>query len=253
MTKILLTNDDGINAPGISALFKSIEPMGDITVVAPDTERSAVGHAITLSDPLRVEKVNKRGKFFGYAVSGTPADCVKIAVWALLEEKPDIVISGINYGNNTGISIIYSGTVSAATEGMILEIPSIAISLAAYKKPDFSYAAKFAKKLIKVVLKKGLPVGTLLNVNVPNVPESEIKGVKITRQGKAVYREFFDQRKDPWGRSYYWMAGEKIRIKEDDSVDDSALDNNMVSITPIQFDLTDYSNLELIEKWKLSK
>ena len=253
MTKILLTNDDGINAPGISALFESIEPMGDITVVAPDTERSAVGHAITLSDPLRVEKVNKRGKFFGYAVSGTPADCVKIAVWALLEEKPDIVVSGINLGNNTGISIIYSGTVSAATEGMILEIPSIAISLAAYKKPDFSYAAKFAKKLVNLVLKNGLPVRTLLNVNVPNVPESEIKGVRITRQGKAVYREYFDERKDPWGRSYYWMAGEKVRIKEDDSVDDSALDNNMVSVTPIQFDLTDYSNLELIESWKISK
>lgn len=253
MTKILLTNDDGINAPGISALFESIEPMGDITVVAPDTERSAVGHAITLSDPLRVEKVNKRGKFFGYAVSGTPADCVKIAVWALLEDKPDIVVSGINLGNNTGISIIYSGTVSAATEGMILEIPSIAISLAAYKKPDFSYAAKFAKKLVNLVLKNGLPVRTLLNVNVPNVPESEIKGVRITRQGKAVYREFFDERKDPWGRSYYWMAGEKVRIKEDDSVDDSALDNNMVSVTPIQFDLTDYSNLELIESWKISK
>ena len=253
MTKILLTNDDGINAPGISALFESIEPIGDITVVAPDTERSAVGHAITLSDPLRVEKVNKRGKFFGYAVSGTPADCVKIAVWALLEEKPDIVVSGINLGNNTGISIIYSGTVSAATEGMILEIPSIAISLAAYKKPDFSYAAKFAKKLVNLVLKNGLPVRTLLNVNVPNVPESEIKGVRITRQGKAVYREYFDERKDPWGRSYYWMAGEKVRIKEDDSVDDSALDNNMVSVTPIQFDLTDYSNLELIESWKISK
>ncbi|MCH7886892.1 MAG: 5'/3'-nucleotidase SurE [Candidatus Marinimicrobia bacterium] len=253
MTKILLTNDDGINAPGISALFESIEPLGDITVVAPDTERSAVGHAITLSDPLRVEKVNKRGKFFGYAVSGTPADCVKIAVWALLEEKPDIVVSGINLGNNTGISIIYSGTVSAATEGMILEIPSIAISLAAYKKPDFSYAAKFAKKLVNLVLKNGLPVRTLLNVNVPNVPESEIKGVRITRQGKAVYREYFDERKDPWGRSYYWMAGEKVRIKEDDSVDDSALDNNMVSVTPIQFDLTDYSNLELLESWKISK
>ena len=253
MTKILLTNDDGINAPGISALFESIEPIGDITVVAPDTERSAVGHAITLSDPLRVEKVNKRGKFFGYAVSGTPADCVKIAVWALLEEKPDIVVSGINLGNNTGISIIYSGTVSAATEGMILEIPSIAISLAAYKKPDFSYAAKFAKKLVNLVLKNGLPVRTLLNVNVPNVPESEIKGVRITRQGKAFYREYFDERKDPWGRSYYWMAGEKVRIKEDDSVDDSALDNNMVSVTPIQFDLTDYSNLELIESWKISK
>ncbi len=154
MIKILLTNDDGIYAPGIIALYESIKSLGEVNVVAPATEMSAVGHAITLTDPLRVEKVNRRGDFFGYAVSGTPADCVKIAVWALLDEKPDIVISGINLGNNTGVSIIYSGTVSAATEGTILEIPSIAISLAAYKKPDFAYAAKFAKKLIRIVLRK---------------------------------------------------------------------------------------------------
>ena len=253
MSKILLTNDDGINAPGIYALHESIKILGEISVVAPATEMSAVGHAITLSDPLRVEKVNKRGEFFGYAVTGTPADCVKIAVWALLDEKPDIIISGINLGNNTGISIIYSGTVSAATEGTILEIPSIAISLAAYKKPDFTYAAKFAKKLITEVLERGLPVGTLLNVNVPNVPEEEIEGVMTTRQGKAVYQEFFDERKDPWGRSYYWMVGEKVKMKQDKAVDDSAIFNNMVSVTPIQFDLTDYTNMDLIKSWNLTK
>ena len=253
MAKILLTNDDGIYAPGIFALYESIKSMGEVNVVAPATEMSAVGHAITLADPLRVEKVDKRGDFFGYAVSGTPADCVKIAVWALLDEKPDIVISGINLGNNTGISIIYSGTVSAATEGTILEIPSIAISLAAYKNPDFTFAAKFAKKLITIVLEKGLPIGTLLNVNVPNIPEKEMEGIMTTRQGKAVYREFFDERKDPWGRSYYWMSGEKVKMKQDESVDDSAISNNMVSVTPIQFDLTDYANMELIESWNLTK
>ena len=253
MTKILLTNDDGIYAPGIFALYESIKSLGEVNVIAPATEMSAVGHAITLTDPLRVEKVNRRGEFFGYAVSGTPADCVKIAVWALLDEKPDIVISGINLGNNTGISIIYSGTVSAATEGTILKIPSIAISLAAYKKPDFTYAAKFAKKLVPVVLERGLPVGTLLNVNVPDVPEEEIEGVMTTRQGKAEYQEFFDKRTDPWGRSYYWMAGEKVKMKQDESVDDSAIFNNMISVTPIQFDLTDYANMELIKSWNLTK
>ena len=253
MIKILLTNDDGIYAPGIIALYESIKSLGEVNVVAPATEMSAVGHAITLTDPLRVEKVNRRGDFFGHAVSGTPADCVKIAVWALLDEKPDIVISGINLGNNTGVSIIYSGTVSAATEGTILEIPSIAISLAAYKKPDFAYAAKFAKKLIRIVLEKGLPIGTLLNVNVPNVPEEKIEGVLTTQQGKAVYHELFDKRTDPWGRTYYWMAGEKVKMKQDDSVDDSAIFNNMVSVTPIQFDLTDYANIELIKSWNLSK
>lgn len=252
MTKILLTNDDGINAPGLYALYESIRAMGDVTVVAPDTEMSAVGHAITLTDPLRVEKINKRGEFFGYAVNGTPADCVKIAVWALLDEKPDLIISGINLGNNTGISIIYSGTVSAATEGTILEIPSFAISLVAYRNPDFTYAAKFAKKMATIVLEKGLPVGTLLNVNVPNVKEEEIKGVVVTRQGKAVYREHFDKRTDPWGRSYYWMAGEKVELEEDEFVDDSALKNNQVSITPIQFDLTDYANLDLLKSWNVS-
>lgn len=253
MTKILLTNDDGINAPGLYALYESIRTMGDVTVVAPDTEMSAVGHAITLTDPLRVEKINKRGEFFGYAVSGTPADCVKIAVWALLDEKPDLIISGINLGNNTGISIIYSGTVSAATEGTILEIPSFAISLVAYRNPDFTYAAKFAKKMANIVLEKGLPIGTLLNVNVPNVKEEEIKGVLVTRQGKAVYREHFDKRTDPWGRSYYWMAGEKVELEEEEFVDDTALKNNQVSITPIQFDLTDYANLDLLKSWNVSK
>jgi len=179
--RILLTNDDGINAPGLYALYKEMKKHGKVYIVAPDSEKSAVGHAITLSDPLRVENFYKNGEFYGYAVNGTPSDCVKIAYWAL-EITPDILISGINLGSNTGINIIYSGTVSAATEGMFLNIPSFAISLTTFTNPDFTIAARFAARLSKIILKHGLPKGTLLNVNVPAVEsEDQIAGVMITR------------------------------------------------------------------------
>ncbi len=187
--KILLTNDDAINATGLHVLYKEMKKIGEVSIVAPDSERSAVGHAITLSDPLRVFDFYKNGQFFGYAVNGTPADCVKLAYWAL-NIKPDILISGINLGSNTGINIIYSGTVSAATEGMFLNIPSFAISLTTFTNPNFRIAARFARKLSRIILKNGLPNGTLLNVNVPAVEdEEEITGVEITRQGKAMYLE----------------------------------------------------------------
>ena len=186
--KILLTNDDGINAPGLYALYKEMRKLGEVSVVAPDSEKSAVGHAITLSDPLRVSNFYKNNDFFGYAVNGTPADCVKLAYWAL-DIKPDLLISGINLGSNTGINIIYSGTVSAATEGVFLNIPSFAISLTTFLNPNFSIAAKFAKKLSKQILKNGLPEGTLLNVNVPALEnESNLNGVEITTQGKDMDR-----------------------------------------------------------------
>jgi len=186
---ILVTNDDGIDAPGILALARALNPLGDVTVVAPSVERSAVGHAITLSDPLRVTPIQFDNAYDGYAVSGTPADCVKIACWALLNGKPDLVASGINLGINTGINTIYSGTVSAATEGAILGIPSFAISLTTYQDPDFSFAATFASRLAPMLLEKGLPPGVCLNVNVPAVPESEIMGVSVTRQGRALFEE----------------------------------------------------------------
>lgn len=251
--KILLSNDDGINAPGLAALYEEISKIGDVTVVAPDSEKSAVGHAITLSDPLRVTEFYKNGSFFGYAVNGTPADCVKIAYWAILEEKkPDLIISGINLGSNAGVNIIYSGTVSAATEGAMLNIPSFAISLATFTNPDFKPAARFARKFAPLLYKKGLPDGLSLNINVPPIPEEKIEGVAITRQSKALYREEFDKRTDPHGRLYYWLTGAKVKIEEDDEVDDRAILNNKISITPIHFDLTEYSYLDVLKKWSLT-
>lgn len=249
--RILLSNDDGINAPGLAALHHEICKIADVTVVAPDSEKSAVGHAITLSDPLRVWNFQKDGRFFGYAVNGTPADCVKIACWALLKEKPDLIISGINLGSNSGINAIYSGTVSAATEGTILRVPSFAISLTTYVDPDFSYAAQFARRLALQVRERGLPEGTLLNVNVPPVPATKIAGVRVTRQGKSTYLEHFDKRTDPANRIYYWLAGKKVEVEEDLNVDDYAIKQDMVSITPLRFDLTDYEFLAELSSWDM--
>ncbi|MEN3038695.1 MAG: 5'/3'-nucleotidase SurE [Candidatus Kryptonium sp.] len=247
---ILVSNDDGINAEGIYALVLELRKIADVTVVAPEKQMSAVGHAITVQYPLRVNPFYKNGEFFGYAVDGTPADAVKIAVKALLKDKRiDLLISGINHGTNTSINIIYSGTVSAATEGTILGIPSIAISLATYApNPDFKFAAKFAAKLAEFVYKHGLPHGTLLNVNVPPVPESEIKGVLVTRQGNAFWDDWFELRKDPNGRDYYWLTGKFINNEQDDlNADHTAVQNNYISITPIQFDLTNYNMIDKLK------
>lgn len=250
--KILLTNDDGINAPGISALYEEIKHLGEVIVVAPDSEKSAVGHAITLSDPLRVVEFQKNGDFFGYAVNGTPADCVKIAYWAILKEKkPDLVVSGINLGSNTGINIIYSGTVSAATEGAMLGIPSFAISLATFTNPDFKPAARFARKFAPLLFKRKLPQGISLNINFPPIPEDQIAGVAITRQSKALYREEFEKRVDPHHKNYYWLAGAKVNIEEEPDIDDRAILNNKISITPIHYDLTEYSLLEELKSWSI--
>jgi len=248
---ILVVNDDGIYAPGIASLAESMKKIGDVVVVAPLSEQSAVGHAITLLSPLRVTKCSKNDEFFGYGVSGTPADCVKIAYWALLKERePDLVISGINHGSNTGINVIYSGTASAATEGTILGIPSIAISLATYDEPDFSLAAKFARKLAAKVLAEGIRKGTYLNVNIPPIPEDRIEGIEITRQGMAAYRENFDIRVDPHKKTYYWLSGQKMNLKEEPpDTDDLAILNNKISITPIHYDLTHYASLSELRSW----
>lgn len=248
---LLLTNDDGIGAPGLLALSDELQKVGDTVIVAPSSERSAVGHAITLSDPLRVWPFHRNGAFYGYAVNGTPADCVKIAYWAILDRKPDVVISGINLGSNTGINTIYSGTVSAATEGAILGIPSFAVSLTTFQNPDFHYSAKFAGKMTRHLLEKGLPPGIYLNVNVPACPENEIQGVSVTRQGLALFEEKFDKRIDPHGRIYYWLTGQKIDKEKAIEVDDGAIQAKMVSVTPVQYDLTKYDFLETLKGWKL--
>ena len=248
--RILISNDDGIDAPGIYALASAIKKIGEVFVTAPDKQQSAVGHAITMNYPLRANKFYKNGKFFGYAVDGTPADAVKLAVNSLMKQPPDIIISGINHGANTAISIIYSGTVSAATEGTILGIPSIAVSLATYGKPDFRYAANIAVKIAAAVLKNGLPKGTLLNVNVPAVNEKYIRGIKVTRQSNAVWEDWFETRRDPNNKEYYWLTGRLIASDKSEDTDQYAVENNYVSITPIQYELTDSKTLKKIKKWK---
>ena len=246
---ILISNDDGIDALGIFALAQEIKKIADVTVIAPDKQQSAVGHAITMNYPLRAFPFHKNGEFFGYAVEGTPADAVKLGVRSLMKTKPDMVISGINHGSNTAINIIYSGTVSAATEGTVLGIPSIAISLTTYGEPDFSYAAKFARKLALLVAERGLPEGTLLNVNVPPVPEHEIAGVLMTRQGKSTWDDTFDVRRDPANREYFWLTGKLNVVDSDPDVDQVAIQNKYVSVTPIHYELTDRAMLERMKTW----
>jgi len=249
---ILITNDDGIYSEGIRALCESLKTIGKVTIVAPDAERSAVGHAITLSDPLRVKKVNRGGKFFGYATTGTPADCVKLAIRALLKKKPDLIVSGINLGPNVGYSVLYSGTVSGATEGAILGIPSFAISLATFTNPDYSFAAKFAKKLAKHILQnEGLPKGTLLNVNIPAVNQKLIKGVRIVKQSEKAIEERFDKREDPRKRIYYWLTGEVIKSDKKEDADIETIRNNYILITPIHCDMTNYRLINELSKWML--
>jgi 5'-nucleotidase len=248
--RILLTNDDGINAEGLYELYLRLSRKFDITVCAPEAEQSAIGHAITLSRPLRVKKIVKNKKFLGYAVNGTPADCVKIAVRCVLKNPPDIVISGINHGPNLGSDIMYSGTVSAATEGMILGIPSIAVSLTTYKDHDFGFAADFACELAEKFKKHKIDDGVLLNVNVPAVGRSKIKGVKITKQGKSQYKEEFVTRVDPRGKKYYWLTGKAQWMQKTEDSDIAAIEKGYVSITPLQFDLTEYNALEALKKIK---
>ena len=222
-----------------------------MSIVAPDAERSAVGHAITTLTPLRVKEVQLEGGLTAYAVNGTPADCVKLAVGALLKEPPDLVVSGINLGPNTATNIIYSGTVSAATEARILGIPSMAVSIGAFQDPLWEAAGLYARRIAAEVLARGLPRKVLLNVNVPNLPPSEVKGVKVTRQGESAYEELFDARSDPRSVPYYWAAGRYQMSDEDPDTDALALDQGFVSVTPVTFDLTDYDFRAELSGWGL--
>ena len=244
---LLLTNDDGIHAMGLCALYESLRDEFRVYVVAPDAERSAVGHAITLVDPLRVRTVKRNGRPFGWAINGTPADCVKLAVHEIVEEKIDFVVSGINIGANVGINILYSGTVSAATEAAILGIPSMAISLNTLKDPDFCTSSYIAPKLVKWAMKLDLPRGIALNVNVPAISPREIKGIKWTRQGLSPYKEQFDKRIDPRGNIYYWQASQEVLVKEAEDVDSVALNSGYITVTPIKYDLTAYEFMDRFE------
>lgn len=253
LRNILVSNDDGIDAPGIWALVQELKKIAPVIVVAPDKQQSAVGHAITMNYPLRAIPFRKNNEFFGYAVEGTPADAVKLGVRFLLKEPPDMIISGINHGSNTAINIIYSGTVSAATEGTILGIPSIAVSLTTYDEPDFSYAAKFAARLALLVAERGLPEGTLLNVNVPAVSENQIKGVVLTKQGSSKWDDTFDVRRDPANREYFWLTGKMEVTDSDADADQIAIQSGYISITPIHYDLTDRAMLATMKSWNIER
>jgi len=252
---ILVTNDDGIGAPGIYALAQAMREIGNVVVMAPLGEQSAVGHALTVSLPLRVTPYVKNDEFLGYAVSGTPADSVKLALRTYLAEqglpRPDIVVSGINHGRNTAVNIIYSGTVSAATEATVLGVPAIAVSLTSYgPDPDFSAAAEFMREFVPVVHEQGLPEGTLLNVNVPSIPLDEIEGFTFTRQGRSFWQDTFEKRLDPQQRPYYWLKGEYVLVDHESDIDDVAIRERKISITPLHYDLTDHDFLRrMSERW----
>jgi 5'-nucleotidase len=251
---ILLTNDDGIYAPGLWALYQELRQLGEVSVVAPESEQSAVGHAISLINPLRVKKVSLDGGVQGWAVSGTPADCVKIALSELLPESPQMVVSGLNLGPNVGINVLYSGTVSAATEASILGVRAMAVSLNSYKgEADFAAAARLAREtVVQLRSWSGWKNGVCLNINLPALPPDRILGLKFTRQDVGPPVEHFERRVDPREHVYYWLAEINERRPPDPETDCGALAAGFISVTPIHHDLTDYRTLESlkIHKWQ---
>lgn len=252
---ILVTNDDGISAPGIRALISVMKTIGDVVVVAPDSPQSATGHAITINSTLSVNKVNIDPDVDSeYSCSGTPVDCVKFAVNEILNRKPDLCVSGINHGSNSSINVIYSGTLSAAVEAGIEGIPAIGFSLLDYNwNADFEPAKSFIKKITLQVLANGLPEGVILNVNFPKLKENEIKGIKICRQAKAMWMEEFDKRQNPQGRDYYWLTGKFVNLDNGEDTDEWALEKGYISIVPVQFDLTAHHAIQQLNSWKLNE
>jgi 5'-nucleotidase len=251
---ILVSNDDGITSNGIRTLVNIVKDLGEVVVVAPDSPQSGMGHAITVGNTLRLEETNIFGDIKAFECSGTPADCVKIAKHFVLKERqPDLVVSGINHGSNTSISVLYSGTMSAAIEAAIDGMPAIGFSLADYSwNADFSHTHEYVKSIVEQVLKKGIPKGVALNVNFPPKRNENIKGVKVCRQARAKWEEQFDQRFDPNGRRYFWMAGNFVNFDRGEDNDEWAIANNYVSIVPCMFDLTAHQAIPSInEEWDI--
>lgn len=249
---ILVTNDDGITAPGIRTLISIMKEIGEVIVVAPNSPQSAMGHAITVNNTLFLEEVfieNDATKEF--ACSGTPVDCVKIAIDQIIKGKPDICVSGINHGSNSASNVIYSGTMSAAVEAGMSGVPAIGFSLSDFSwNADFSQIRNFIKKITLQTLENGLPEGVVLNVNFPKLEEKEIKGIKVCRQANATWVEKFDERTNPHGKKYYWLTGTFVNHDKGEDTDEWALANGYVSMVPVQFDLTAYHAMQQINKWE---
>ena len=251
---ILVTNDDGINAPGIRFLIDIMNDFGDVVVVAPDSPQSGMGHAITINNTIYCEPIviNKNEPQSEYSCSGTPADCVKIAVNEILKRKPDLCVSGINHGSNSSINVIYSGTMSAAVEAGTKGIPAIGFSLLDYSlDADFTHSREFVKRITLECLSNGVPKGVVLNVNIPKISNTKLKGIKICRQANGVWEEKFDKRTNPLGREYYWLSGKFVNNDQGEDTDEWALENGYVSITPTKYDLTAHQAIKNISNWKL--
>ena len=250
--RILVSNDDGIYAAGIRALVESLVTEQEVYVIAPDRERSAAGHSLTLHTPLRAEEVDMDLKVArAWAITGTPGDCIKIGVNAILDFKPDLIISGINHGPNLGADVLYSGTVSAAMEGAVLNFPSIAISLASNGKVanmDFKYSAEFIRKFIRRIPEIKFPKKTILNINVPAIDGNFITGIEMTKLGTRMYTDTYEKRIDPRGKVYYWLAGEMVTTDEEAGTDITAIRNNKISITPVTFEMTNKNIIKELEK-----
>ncbi len=248
---ILVTNDDGITAPGIRALISVMNEIGNVVVIAPDSPQSGMGHAITINSTLECNKITiDSGPQIEYSCSGTPADCVKLGINEILQRKPDLCVSGINHGSNSSINVIYSGTMSAAIEAGIEGVPAIGFSLLDYSwNADFSHSKDFIRKITLNALNNGIPKGVVLNVNIPAVKKSDIKGVKICRQAKAYWVEEFDKRKNPLGQEYYWLTGKFVNKDQGEDTDEWALKNNYISIVPVEFDLTAHHAIQGLNEW----
>ena len=249
--KIFLTNDDGIHAGGLLSLNDALSDLYDIRIVAPDKERSAVGHGITLHEPVRVNKVDINGTL-SHALSGTPVDCIKFGLIELYRDKPDMVISGINPGANTGVNINYSGTVAAAREATLYGVPAIAVSISSPEPDYYEEAASFIARLTSMILKRKLPFGTFLNINIPNEPMHRIKGIRLCRQDTTFPEEYFEQKTDPRNRPYYWQGAVDAPDKINPEVDIAALADSHIAITPIKCDMTDNQMIEELRAWDLS-
>jgi len=252
---ILVTNDDGITAPGLRALVRYMSELGNVVVVAPDSPQSGMGHAITLDNTLYSQKVQvdaESGAQAEYSCSGTPADCVKLGLQELLEHRPDICVSGINHGSNSSINVIYSGTMSAAIEAGIEGVPAIGFSLCDYSwEADFDPCGPFVKKIVAESLQNGIPDGVVLNVNIPKTPDNGLNGIKICRQARANWKEKFDKRTNPMGKDYYWLTGEFELLDHGEDTDEWALENGFISVVPTQFDLTAYHAIQQLNAWSL--
>jgi len=249
---ILITNDDGYQSKGIKSLLNSVKDLGRIILVAPDRPQSGMGHAISVNKPIRCFKIDVSSSLDAYSCTGTPVDCVKMGLFLLKGEKPDLILSGINHGSNSSINVIYSGTMSAAIEATLEGIPSIGFSLLDYSQnADFSASKRIVRVIVEKSLQEGIPKGRCLNVNIPKLIYSDIKGYKICRQSDANWVENFDQRKDPTGRNYYWLTGVFQNLDKGKDTDEWALDNGYVSIVPVQYDITAYDYIKDLKSWNL--